>query len=110
MHVLVLKVEEIIIVTENVRQLMVVPSCKVKFWIRSHWIRTRMPKRVWKRCMEFKIKTEAGKLETYFIDRRTGTAHKVRVALKPGTWNAGMWNAGTENPERRNRKPGTPER
>ena len=30
-HVLVLKVEEIIIVTENVRQLMVVLSCKVKF-------------------------------------------------------------------------------
>ena len=23
------------------------------------------------------MKTEAGKLETYFIDRRTGTAHKV---------------------------------
>ena len=31
MHVLVLKVEEIIIVTENVRQLMVVLSCKIKF-------------------------------------------------------------------------------
>ena len=23
------------------------------------------------------MKTEAGKLETYYIDRRTGTAHKV---------------------------------
>ena len=47
---------------------------KVYVW---YWIRTRMPKRVWKRCMEFKMKTEAGKLETYHIDRRTGIAHKV---------------------------------
>ena len=29
-----------------------------------------MPKRV-------KMKTEAGKFETYYIDRRIGTAHKV---------------------------------
>ena len=27
--------------------------------------------------MEFKIKTEAGKSETYYIDRITGTTHKV---------------------------------
>jgi hypothetical protein len=27
--------------------------------------------------MEFKMKTEAGKSETYYIDRATGTAHKV---------------------------------
>jgi hypothetical protein len=27
--------------------------------------------------MEFKMKTEAGKSETYYIDRMTGTAHKV---------------------------------
>jgi hypothetical protein len=27
--------------------------------------------------MEFKMKTEAGKFETYYIDRKTGTAHKV---------------------------------
>ena len=47
---------------------------KVYVW---YWIRTRMPKRVWKRCMEFKITTEAGKLEAYYIDRRTGTAYKV---------------------------------
>ena len=32
--------------------------------------------------MEFKIKTEAGKLETYFIDRRTGTAYKVLCVSK----------------------------
>jgi hypothetical protein len=36
-----------------------------------------MPERLWKRCMEFKMKTEAGKSETYYIDRATGTAHKV---------------------------------
>ncbi|CAB4013488.1 Hypothetical predicted protein [Paramuricea clavata] len=46
---------------------------KVYVWF---WIRTRMPKRLWKRCMEFKMKTEAGKSETYYIDRMTGTAHK----------------------------------
>ena len=27
--------------------------------------------------MEFKMKTEAGKSETYYIDRTTGGAHKV---------------------------------
>ena len=47
---------------------------KVYVW---YWMRTSMPKREWKRCMEFKMKTEAGKMETYYIDRRTGTAHKV---------------------------------
>ena len=52
---------------------------KVYVW---YWIRTRMPKRVWKRCMEFRTKTEAGKLETHFIDRRTGTAHKVLCVEK----------------------------
>ncbi|CAB3999647.1 Hypothetical predicted protein [Paramuricea clavata] len=41
-----------------------------------YWIRTRMPERLWKRCMEFKMKTETGKVETYYIDRKTGPAHK----------------------------------
>jgi hypothetical protein len=27
--------------------------------------------------MEFKMKTEAGKIQTYFIDKNTGIAHKV---------------------------------
>ncbi|CAB3992010.1 Hypothetical predicted protein [Paramuricea clavata] len=35
-----------------------------------------MPQRLWKRCMEFKMKTETGKFETYYIDKKTGTAHK----------------------------------
>ena len=41
------------------------------------WIRTRTPKRVWKRCMEFKKKRDDGKLETYFVDERAGTTHMV---------------------------------
>ena len=41
------------------------------------WVRTSMPKRVWERCMEFKMKNADGKLEKYFIDPTTGTAHKV---------------------------------
>ena len=41
------------------------------------WVRTSMPKRVWKKCMEFKMKNADGKLEKYFIDPTTGTAHKV---------------------------------
>ncbi|CAB4018192.1 Hypothetical predicted protein, partial [Paramuricea clavata] len=40
------------------------------------WIRNRMPKRVWKRCMEFQKKTDNGKLETFFIDQKTGSTHK----------------------------------
>ena len=32
---------------------------------------------MWRRCMEFKMKTLVGKLETYHIDRKTGTAYKV---------------------------------
>ena len=49
---------------------------KVYVW---YWIRSRTPKRLWKRCMEFKMKTEAGKFEVYHIDRLTATAHKVLV-------------------------------
>ena len=41
------------------------------------WVRTRMPERLWKRCMEFVVKNSAGKLEKHFIDPQTGTAHKV---------------------------------
>ena len=43
------------------------------------WVRTSMPKRVWERCMEFKMKNADGKLEKYFIDPTTGTAHKVYI-------------------------------
>ncbi|XP_028402956.1 uncharacterized protein LOC114525736 [Dendronephthya gigantea] len=40
------------------------------------WVRNRMPKRLWKRCMEFMMKNSAGKSEMYFIDSKTGTPHK----------------------------------
>ena len=46
------------------------------------WVRTRMPERLWKRCMEFVVKNSAGKLEKHFIDPQTGTAKKVGVLLK----------------------------
>ena len=36
-----------------------------------------MPKRLWKRCMEFVVKNSTGNLEKYFIDPETGTVHKV---------------------------------
>jgi hypothetical protein len=36
-----------------------------------------MPKRVWKKCMEFVVKNSAGKLEKHFIDPQTGTVQKV---------------------------------
>ena len=39
-----------------------------------------MPERLWKKCMEFQMKNSAGASETYLIDPRTGTAHKVRVS------------------------------
>ena len=41
------------------------------------WIRTRTPKRVWKKCMEFQKKRDNGKEETYFVDERTGTTRMV---------------------------------
>jgi uncharacterized protein YcgI (DUF1989 family) len=37
-----------------------------------------MPKRLWKKCMEFVMENSAGKVEKHFIDPRTGLAHKVR--------------------------------
>ncbi|XP_028393389.1 uncharacterized protein LOC114517771 [Dendronephthya gigantea] len=40
------------------------------------WVRNRMPERLWKRCMEFKMKNSVDTFEKYFIDPRTGTAHK----------------------------------
>ena len=45
------------------------------------WVRPRMPQRLWKRCMEFTMKNSVGKIEKYFIDPQTGTAHKVRKLL-----------------------------
>ncbi|CAB4011397.1 Hypothetical predicted protein [Paramuricea clavata] len=55
------------------------------------WVRTRTPKRLWKRCMEFVMKNSAGKLEKHFIDPQIGTAQKgscsgkLRSFLNEGT-------------------------
>ena len=45
------------------------------------WARTRMPQRLWKKCMEFSIKNKAGIVEKHYIDPLTGTAHKVNILL-----------------------------
>ena len=36
-----------------------------------------MPQRLWSRCMEFEKRTEAGKYETHYVDRMSGTTQKV---------------------------------
>ncbi|XP_028392894.1 uncharacterized protein LOC114517393 [Dendronephthya gigantea] len=41
-----------------------------------YWIRTRTPGRLWRKCMEFQMKTHGGKFVTYHVDRITGTALK----------------------------------
>ena len=45
------------------------------------WVRNRVPTRLWKRCMEFTAKSFAGKLETHFIDLKTGITHKVKISI-----------------------------
>ncbi len=47
---------------------------KIFVWF---WVRTRMPERLWKKCMEFRMKNSVGRVEKYFIDPQTGIAHKV---------------------------------
>ncbi|CAB3999651.1 Hypothetical predicted protein, partial [Paramuricea clavata] len=37
-----------------------------------YWITTRMPERLWKRCMEFKIKTSQGNLKRITLIERPG--------------------------------------
>jgi hypothetical protein len=66
----------------------IVLTGKVYVW---YWIRTRLPKRLWKRCMEYKMKTKTGKFETYHIDKLTGTARKVSTVLL-STYNKRNWN------------------
>ena len=40
-----------------------------------------MPKRLWKRCMEFVVKNSTGNLEKYFIDPEIGTVYKVDITM-----------------------------
>ena len=44
----------------------------IKVWF---WIRSSLPKRVWKQCMEFKEKNNAGKLELWHVE--DGVKRKV---------------------------------
>ena len=48
------------------------------------WIRSSLPKRVWKRCMEFKEQNSIGKLETWRIE--DGVKRKVIVWPKLSTY------------------------
>ena len=32
------------------------------------WVQSRMPQRLWKKCMEFSIKNKAGIVEKHYID------------------------------------------
>ena len=49
------------------------------------WVRTRMPTRLWERCMEFKVNNSAGKREKHHIDPKTGSVYKVKtdISAKP---------------------------
>ena len=43
------------------------------------WIRSSLPKRVWKQCMEFREKNRAGKLEIWRVE--DGVKRKVIAGL-----------------------------
>ncbi|CAB4029905.1 Hypothetical predicted protein, partial [Paramuricea clavata] len=45
----------------------------IRVWF---WIRTSLPKRVWKKCMEFQERSSAGKLETWHVSNEGGIAKK----------------------------------
>ena len=47
---------------------------KATVWL---WVRTRMPARVWRRCMEFQKTGERGNIGTYHIDTKTGIVKEV---------------------------------
>ncbi|XP_028393240.1 uncharacterized protein LOC114517654 [Dendronephthya gigantea] len=55
------------------------------------WVRTRVPERLWKRCMEYVVKNATGHPEKHFIDPVTGTPQKgscsgsVKSSLNEGT-------------------------
>ena len=42
------------------------------------WVRTSLPKRVWKKCMEYEKVGEGGKIVKEHVDERTGVPKKVR--------------------------------
>ena len=47
---------------------------KVKTWI---WIRSSLPKRVWRKCIDFTITGKDGEKVKYRLDEETGLKEKV---------------------------------
>jgi hypothetical protein len=41
------------------------------------WIRSSLPKRVWRKCIDFTITGQDGKEENYRLDEETGLKEKV---------------------------------
>ena len=73
-HVLVLTASKII-VHQNVKQSMegvLKEEDSITVWF---WIRSSLPKRAWKQCMEFKETNDAGKMETWRVE--DGVKRKV---------------------------------
>ena len=48
----------------------------VNTWI---WIRSSLPKRVWRKCIDFTITGPDGKKEKYRVDEETGLRSKVCI-------------------------------
>jgi hypothetical protein len=46
------------------------------------WVRTSLPKRVWNRCMEYKVKNEYGDMVSYKLLDGSTTPEKVTVSIK----------------------------
>ncbi len=47
----------------------------VHTWI---WIRSSIPKRAWRKCIEYTVTDKNGKKEIYSVDEETGTQRKVQ--------------------------------
>ena len=47
------------------------------------WVRTSLPKRVWNRCMEYKVKSEDGNMVSYRLMDGNTTPEKVTVMRNP---------------------------
>jgi hypothetical protein len=47
---------------------------KVHTWV---WVRSSIPKRVWKKCIEYTVTDKNGKKETYSLEENTGIRIKV---------------------------------
>lgn len=41
-----------------------------------------MPKRAWRKCIEYTVKDNNGKKEVYSVDHDTGTPRKVKIPVR----------------------------